>query len=96
MVDGAEEAYRRQYASSTGSSSRAYEFDAGPYHYARSQAAWRSSGGTAQSDEAQWLEFEAKDLSEITLADVPFPQGRSLYVCGADFKKLAKRWHPDK
>ena len=37
------------------------------------------------------------DLTQITISDVPFPRPSELRLCGrTSFKRLAKRWHPDK
>jgi len=78
-----------------------FKKDPGHKHSAgasRPQANWRSAGSYNAADDAKaWERFEHKSLQSISMADIPFPQVRSLlHIDGADFKKLAKRWHPDK
>ena len=47
--------------------------------------------------EAAWQMFEKCGKGMISLKDVPFPSmGEIQQVDEAGFKKLAKRWHPDK
>ena len=74
-----------------------FKKDPGHKHSAgasRPQANWRSAGSYNAADDAKaWERFEHKSLQSISMADIPFPQVRSLlHIDGADFKKLAKRY----